>query len=169
MKAHAHVDSFARTRLASSWSPLQSKLRVVVWQNARRDHTELKDLQPGILLYVLDEFISESSRIRFAFDRNLPCRLVVCSDTHIGGWQTLENVLQNFDRVIARIDSRRQRLPILLRGANKLRLRRVPHYAPIQASNREAHEAEVCQQKKEERGVSAACPNEPLSPFRLLG
>jgi hypothetical protein len=76
---------------------------------------------------------------------------------------------QNFDRVIARIDSRRQRLPIRLRRTNKLRLRRVTRYVPVQASNREAHEAEVCQQKEEERSVSTACPDEPPPPFRLLG
>src|SRR5207253_7879324 len=61
-------------------SDLQSKLRMVVGQNARRSHVELKRSQIWILLYLLNELVSESSCVRFFIDGNLSSRLVVTYD-----------------------------------------------------------------------------------------
>src|SRR6267378_965419 len=105
----------------SSWLPLQSKLRMVVWQNTRRSHVKLKNSQIRILFYLFDELISESRCICLAIDRNLPRRLVVRRNPHLGRWQAFEKMQQNFNRVITRIECRSQCLPIRLGGADELR------------------------------------------------
>ena len=107
--------------LASSWLPLQSELRMVIRQNARRSHVKLKDSQIRILLYLFDELISQSSCVRLAIDGNLTRRLVVRRNSHLGRWQTFEKVQQNFDRVKTRIDRWRQCLPVRFRRADELR------------------------------------------------
>src|SRR5438876_32012 len=109
---------------------------MVVRQNSRCSHVELQDSQLRVLLYVLEELISQGSRIRFAIDGNLPHGLVVRSDSHVGGGQTFEKMQQDFDRVITRIDGRSQRLPILFRRADKGRLRRIVRNTLVKASNR---------------------------------
>src|SRR5947199_8982634 len=107
---------------------------MVVRQNARRSHVESKDSQLRILLYVLDELISEGSRIRFAIDGNLPCGLVVRSDLHGGGRQTFAKTQQNFDRVITRIDGWSKRLPVFFRPGLKRRLRLIVRNPLVEAS-----------------------------------
>src|SRR6266700_1900836 len=167
MRAHARADSSADTRPASSWLSLQSELRIVVRQNARRSHVKLKDSQIRILLYFFNELISESSCVRFAIDGNLPRRLVVCRNSHLGRWQTFENVQQNFDRVITRIERRSQCLPVRFRRADELRTGSVMCNARVKPPYLKSEQAQVRKQEKQKRKVSATDPDEPLSPFCL--
>src|SRR5262245_28941486 len=102
MRAHARADSSADTKPASSWFSLQSELRMIVWENTRRGHIELKGSQIRILLYLFNELISESSAVCFAIDRNLPRRLVVRCNSDLRRWQTFEKMQEDFDRVITR-------------------------------------------------------------------
>src|SRR5213593_1914524 len=140
---------------------------MVVRQNSRCSHVELQDSQLRVLLYVLEELISQGSRIRFAIDGNLPRGLVVRSDSHVRGRQTFEKMQQDFDRVITRIDGRSECLPVLFRRADKRRLRRIVRNTLVKASNREPHQAEIREQEEKKSSVSATCPEESLSPFRL--
>src|SRR5439155_261165 len=49
---------FPGTMPVSSWLPLQSKLRMVVWQDTRRSHLKLKDSQIRIFFDLFDELVS---------------------------------------------------------------------------------------------------------------
>src|ERR1700756_4356195 len=97
MRACARVDSFVGTTPVSLWFPLHSKLRVVIGQNTRRSHVKLEVPQLWILFYLVDEFVRQSSRIRFTIHGNLPRRLVVRSNAYVGGRQAFEKILQDFD------------------------------------------------------------------------
>ena len=140
---------------------------MVVWQNARRSHVKLKNSQIRILLYLFDELISQSSCVRLAIDRNLPCRLVVRRNPHLGRWQTFEKMQQNFDRVITRIDRRSQCLPVRFRRADELRLGSIVCNARVKASYLKSEQAQIRKQEKDKRNVSATYPHEPLSPSCL--
>src|SRR5919198_515643 len=134
-RARARADSSADTRPASSRLPLQPELGMIVWQNARRRHVELKDSQIRILFNFFNELISESRCIRFAIDGNLPCRLIVCGNPHFGRGQTFEKMQQNFDRIVTRIDRRSQCLPVRFRRPDELRLRSVACNASVKGSD----------------------------------
>src|SRR6266516_1113031 len=84
---------------------------MVVGQNARRSHVELKRSQIWILLYLLHELVSESSRVRFPIDGNLSSRLVVTCDAHVRRRQTFKKMQQEFDRIIVRVNRRSERFP----------------------------------------------------------
>jgi hypothetical protein len=140
---------------------------MVVWQNTRRSHVKLKDSQIRILFYLFDELISESSRIRLAIDRNLPRRLIVRRNPHLGRWQAFEKMQQNFDRVIARVDRRSQCLPVRFRGADELRPGSIVCNALVKPSYLKSEQAQISEQKKDKRNVSATYPQEALSPFCL--
>src|SRR4029077_4742827 len=167
MRAHARANSFAGTMPASSWLSLQSELRMVVRQNARRSHVKLKDSQIRILLYLFDELISESSCIRLAIDGDLPRRLVVRRNPHLGRWQTFEKVQQNFDRVIARIDRWSQCLPVRFRRADELRLGSIVCNTRVKASYLKSEQDQIRKQEKDKHNETAPYPHKPLSPSCL--
>ncbi len=132
---------------------------MVVWQNARRSHVKLKDSQIRILFYLFDELISEGSCICLAINRNLPRRLVVRRNPHLGRWQAFEKMQQNFNRVIARVDRRSQCLPVRFRGADELRPGSIVCNAPVKPSYLKSEQAQISEQKKDKRNVSATYPH----------
>jgi hypothetical protein len=140
---------------------------MIVWQNARRSHLKLKNSQIRILLYLFDELISESSCVGLAIDSNLPCRLVVRRNPHLGRWQTFEKMQQNFDWVITRIDRWSQGLPVRLSRAHELRLGGIMCNARVKASYLKSEQAQIRKQEKDKCNVSATYPHEPLSPSCL--
>src|SRR2546430_8887571 len=167
MKARARVYSCVGTTRGSSWFPLHSKLRMVIRQNTRRRHVKLEGPQFWILFYFVDEFVSKSSRIRFAIHGNLPRRLVVRCNAHVGGGQAFEEVLQHFDRVIMPINRRRQRFPLCFCRAHKLSSGRVAPNTPVKPSYLKPHHAKIQQQEKEKRAINATRPKESFLPFCL--
>src|SRR4029453_5706849 len=160
-------DSFPGNMPVSSWFPPQSELRMVVWQNTRRRHVKLKGSQIGILFYLFDELISESSCIRLAIDGKLPRRLVLRRNPHLGRGKVFEKMRQKFDRVITCIDPRSQCLPVRFRGADELRPGSIVCNARVNPSHLKSEQPQIREQKKEKRNVSATYPHEPLLPFCL--
>src|SRR5439155_19824081 len=158
MRECAPADSSARTRLGSSWFSLQAKLRMIVRQNARRRHVELKDLQLPVLLYLVDELVGQRGRTRFAVHGNLPSRLAVGGNANVRRRKALEKIQQNFHRVIARIDSGSERLPVRLRGPDECGLRRIARNASIKTPNFKVNGGKGSETEKENSGVNGAGP-----------
>src|SRR5215510_11726490 len=93
-RADARARSFVGTTRASFWFPLQSKLGVVIRQNSRCSHIELKGLQVRSLFDFVDEIVGEGVRVRFAINGNLARRLVIGSDAHVCTRQAFKKMLQ---------------------------------------------------------------------------
>src|SRR5438309_7618870 len=140
---------------------------MVIGQNARRSHVKLKRSQVWILLYLLNELVSQSSRVRFAVDGNLPRRLIVCCDAHVGRRQTFKKMQQDFDRIIMRVNRRCQRFPLCLCGAHELGPRRIVGYTPVKPRYLKPQQPEIREQEYEKRAISATYPKESSSPLCL--
>ena len=106
---------------------------MVIGQNARRSHVKLKRSQVWIFLYLLNELVRQSSRVRFAIDGNLPRRLVVRRDAHIGGGQAFKKMQQDFNWIVMPVYRRCERFPLCLCRAHELSPRRVLRYPPVKA------------------------------------
>src|SRR2546426_1648348 len=160
MRARARVDSFGGTTPASFCSSFYSKLRMVIGQNARRSHVKLKRSQVWILLYLLNELVSQSSRVRFAVNRNLPRRLIVCCDAHVGRRQAFKKMQQDFNWIVMRVNRRCERLPICLCRAHELGPRRVVRYTLVKPRYLNPQQAQIREQQQKKRAISATYPKE---------
>src|SRR6266496_3887226 len=140
---------------------------MVIGQNARRSHVKLKRSQVWIFLYPLNELVSQSSRVRFAVDGNLPRRLVVCRDAHVGRRQTFKEMQQDFDRIIMRANCRSERFPLCVCGPHELGLRRIAGYTPVKPRYLKPQQPEIREQEQEKRAISATYPKKSSSPLCL--
>src|SRR6266581_2078118 len=140
---------------------------MVVGQNPGCSHVKLKGSQVRTLLHLLNELVSQSSRVRFAVDGNLPRRLVVCCDAHIGRRQTFKKMQQDFDRIIMRVNCRSERFPLCLCGPHELGLRRIAGYTPVKPRYLKPQQPEIREQEYEKRAISATYPKKSSSPLCL--
>ena len=76
---------------------------------------------------------------------------------------------QNLDRVITRIDGRRERLPVCVRGADKFNLGLVAGDLAVEASYCETEVTQSAEQQNKERDKGAARPDESLAPLASTG
>ena len=76
-------------------------------------------------------------------------------------------MLQNFDRVVMRIDRRCERFPFCFGRAYEFGPRRVSRNATIEPSQLKPQQPQISEQQNEDPQVSATCPDKPFSPFQL--
>src|SRR6185369_17311842 len=76
-------------------------------------------------------------------------------------------MLQNFDRVVMRIDCRSDRFPFCFGRSYELGSRRVSRNAAIEPAQLKAQQSQIDEQQNENRQVSATRPDKTLSPFHL--
>src|SRR6478735_1910775 len=76
-------------------------------------------------------------------------------------------MLQNFDRVVVRIDRRCERFPFCFGRAHELDPRRVSRNATIQPAQLKPQQPQISEQQNQNPQVSATDPDKPFSPFQL--
>ena len=120
---------------------------MVVGQNTRRSHVELKRSQIWILLYLLNELVSESSRVRFPIDGNLSSRLVVTCDAHVRRRKTFKKMQQDFDGIIVGVNRGCERFPSCVCRAYELSPRGVVRYTSVKKAYFKAQDTQLREQE----------------------